>query len=97
MTVAMRVYVPSDAPAHVRTTVEQQLTSKHGGATTYDARGSWSDDDRIVTDDMTVIESVADATQPATDLKRLARYVRDETNEDAVMWDIRPVETVGFE
>lgn len=96
MTVAIRVYVPRNAEPHVRATVEQQLSMKHGGATTFDARGSWvNNDDRLETDEMLVIESVADSHDGIA--KRLAKYVKGQTSEDAVMWEVRPVETVGFE
>lgn len=95
MTVAIRVYVPANAEPHVRATVEQQLSMKHGGATTFDARGSWvNDDDRLETDDMLVIESVADSHDGIAE--RLATYVKSQTNEDAVMWEVRPVNEMGM-
>lgn len=99
MNAAARVYVPASAPPHVRADVEMRLSNRFGGATTFDARGSWNDDSgRLIAEDVVVIESVAEGEDAAADeAQRAAKGVKRATDEDAVMWEVRPVLVGGFE
>jgi hypothetical protein len=48
-------------------------------------------------ENVTVYESVSDTNEPATIAKRCANIVKNNSNEDAVMWEIRPVGVMGME
>jgi len=109
---AVRVYVPNAVSGGIHDRVRWYLSVRFDGVTSYDGEGSWipeserekstpdsRDDrkDRMVSEEVTVYESVTDSNQPATTAKRAARMVKSESDEDSVMWEVRQVGTVGFE
>ena len=109
---AVRIYVPDALAEQLHDRVRWYLSVRFDGVTSYDGKGSWIPDeerdkptpnsrearkDRMVSEQVTVYESVTDSNQPATTAKRCARMVKSESDEDSVMWEVRPVGTVGFE
>jgi len=109
---AVRVYVPDAVDNDIHGRVRWYLSVRFGGVTSYGGKGSWIPDDardgpmpdsrearkdRMISEPVTVYESVTDSNTPATTAKRCARIVKSETDEDSVMWEVRPVGTVRFE
>lgn len=98
MTQAIRVYVPTEHKA-ATSLLEGFLTDVGGGTTTTDGVGNWLDDNnQIVTEDVTVVETVADLppTKATNKAKAAAEMVKRRTNETAVMWEVRPVTSSGL-
>ena len=109
---AVRIYVPDALEEQLHDRVRWYLAVRFGGVTSYDGEGSWIPDDvrdaptpdtreerrdRMVSEQVTIYESVTDSNQPATTAKHAARMVKSESDEDSVMWEVRPVGTVRFE
>ena len=109
---AVRMYVPDALAEQLHDRVRWYLSVRFDGVTSYDGKGSWIPDDvrdeptpdsrqarrdRMVSEQVTVYESVTDSNQPATTAKRCARMVKSESDEDSVMWEVRPVAAVRFE
>ena len=109
---AVRVYVPDALAEELHNRVRWYMSVRFGGVTSYGGRGSWIPDDardgampdtrearrdRMVSEQVTIYESVTDSNTPATTAKRCARMVKSESSEDSVMWEVRSVGTVRFE
>jgi hypothetical protein len=95
------VYCPNDA--EIAPFVVGYLSSAFGGVTEYPAQGSWEDDnDEIITEDVTVVESVTDVNNPADvaeTAKTAAAKAKDQDwhDEDCIMWEVRPITAHGYE
>jgi len=99
MTVSVRVYVPLAVADAAHKDVKATLADQYGGYSALEVEGGWVADDGTLVEETTfVYESVADAdAADAADVARdAAECVADASDEDAVMWEIRPVETRGF-
>jgi hypothetical protein len=99
MTVSIRVYVPKATPAKCKQNVCAYFTDKFGGCTTFNGRGKWRNPQtqEIISEPVEIIEVVCDPEKPATIAKNAAKIVKSNSNEDSVMWDIQPMETMGME
>ena len=53
--------------------------------------------ERMNQESVMVYESVSDTNEPATIAKRCANIVKSKSDEDAVMWEVRPVGVMGME
>lgn len=108
---SIRVYVPDNVADSVHDRIKWYLSARLGGFTAYEGTGGWIPDseragdmpesraerfERMCQEPVTVYESVTDSNQPATVAKRCAQMVKSESNEDAVMYDIRPVAMKGM-
>lgn len=109
---AIRVYVPDNVESDIHDRTKWYLAARCGGFTAYDSVGGWIPEresagsmpesraerfERLNQESVTVYESVSDTNEPATIAKRCANIVKNNSNEDAVMWEIRPVGVMGME
>jgi hypothetical protein len=97
-TQAIRVYVPVNAPTDSHQDVKSYFSQRFGGYTEYSVNGGWeSDSGQCIQEPVKIYECVADTNEPVTVAKRLAQMVKAQSDEDAVMWEIRPVTVMGME
>lgn len=95
---AVRVYAPEQS--ELVPFIRGYLAEAFGGCTTYEARGDWvADNGEMVTENTKVVESVTDHERPAEKAKDAAERAKaqDWHDEDAIMWEIRPITAVGYE
>jgi len=109
---AIRVYVPDNVENDIHDQIKWYLAARCGGFTAYDSVGGWIPErekagsmpesraerfERLNQESVTVYESVSDTNEPATIAKRGANSVKNNSNEDAVMWEVRPIGVMGME
>lgn len=96
-TVAVRVYIPQDTGQIPR--AKGYMSETFGGCSVIPTEGSWVDPqtDEIVAEKTGIVESVTDHPNAREKIQGLARRIQADTDETEVMWEIRPVRSVGFE
>lgn len=89
------IMLPEGVPSDVRDTVLKRLADEFGGFTLTESRGGWvSPDGELITERVTQVEAVRmhdEAKSAESVAKSTAEWVRKETNEHSVMWEVRQV------
>lgn len=97
-TKALRIYVPESVQEETRNYIKRILLGIGDGFTAYHGDGGWvNDDNEIIEENVKIYECVSDVKNPEGHLKSLAAAVKHKSDEDAVFWEIRPVEMKGME
>lgn len=96
MTRKAKVYVPSDKEKSdtVVSAVKERLARDYGGFSAYDVNGGWvNDNDELIQDNITVVESVGDIRKEK--IEDICKSVKRILNEDSVMYEIHNT-NVGY-
>ena len=97
MSEKLQIYVPRNGDwQNVRKQVAKELSERFGGATINpEQSGMWVDDDgNLIEDTVDIVYTYSD--EIATDTaEQLAKHVKNELDEDAVLWSIEEA-TTGF-
>ena len=93
--------IPTAVSEQVRNRVKHRMADTYGGWTAYLAEGGWTaPNGEKITEDVEVITAADNGesdVKPAAFARATASHVADETDEDVVMWFVRPITDMGFE
>lgn len=83
-----RVFVPTEKDdGQTATEVRRMLIDEYGGATSYEATGSWAaPSGDVITEQVTVVEALGQIDEEY--IKKVANLVKAELNEETVLFEI---------
>lgn len=85
------IRIPTAVKPRIIDDVKKRLARGYGGYTVYRTRGGWvNDDGELIDEPVVVIEIYHDGEKERlkADMRDLARYVKDGTGEDSIMYVI---------
>jgi len=101
MSYELRIHVPESVDSDVRADLIEGLTREYGGTTTYEYTGTWvNDQDQIERENghvvTCVLSGVNESARAAWVRRWYVAYLKDKTQERAIMSDVRETNaTVG--
>jgi len=101
MSYELRIHVPDSVSDSVRADLIERLTREYGGTTTYEYTGTWvNDQDQIERENghvvTCVLSGVNESARAAWVRRWYVAYLKDKTQERAIMSDVRETNaTVG--
>lgn len=99
MSYELRIHVPKSVNSEVRSELIEKLTREYGGTTTYEYTGTWvNDQNQVERESGHVVTCLLDGVQESAQAAWVRRWyvgwIKENTNERAIMTDIRKTNAV---